>query len=184
MTLHMYPSASINQANSTFRLSICTPHLYCYKIIFKCINSTWDPILKKNLLNQTICRSREQWCMRPTGNTSLVLKTPKRRHIQEISTIQTYTQCAFGKHSQPAFVRFDEKMWVLWHCSQTHKSHPYIDFNINLGPTALFAHLKIILSIHRFQYKFGSHNTIHTFKNYFATMFSVISFQFSLQQCS
>ena len=28
-------------------------------------------------------------------------------------------------------------------------------------------------------FKTGSHSTIHTFKNYFATMFSVFSFQFS-----
>ena len=32
---------------------------------------------------------------------------------------------------------------------------------------------------HRFLGKFGSYNTIHTFKNYFATVFSTISFQFS-----
>jgi len=32
---------------------------------------------------------------------------------------------------------------------------------------------------YKFLGKFGSYNTIHTFKNYFATMFSVISFQFS-----
>ena len=32
---------------------------------------------------------------------------------------------------------------------------------------------------HRFLSKFGSHGTIHNFKNYFATVFSAISFQFS-----
>ena len=31
---------------------------------------------------------------------------------------------------------------------------------------------------HRFLGKFGSHNTIHTFKNYFAAMLSAICFQF------
>ena len=44
-----------------------------------------------------------------------------------------------------AFVRFAEKMWVSWHCSQTHKNHLNIDFNINLDPIVLFIHLKIIL---------------------------------------
>ena len=34
-------------------------------------------------------------------------------------------------------------------------------------------------SKHKFQYKFGSHSTIHKFKNYFAIVFSVFSFQFS-----
>ena len=31
---------------------------------------------------------------------------------------------------------------------------------------------------YRFLGKFGSHNSIYTFKNYFATVFSIISFQF------
>ena len=33
------------------------------------------------------------------------------------------------------------------------------------------------LSKHKFQYKFGSHSTIHTFKIYFVTIFSIFSFQ-------
>ena len=32
---------------------------------------------------------------------------------------------------------------------------------------------------HRFLGKFGSYSTIHTFKNYFVTVFLAISFQFS-----
>ena len=32
----------------------------------------------------------------------------------------------------------------------------------------------------KFCFKTGSHDTIHTFKNYFATIFSAISFQFSI----
>ena len=44
-----------------------------------------------------------------------------------------------------AYVCFAEKMWVSWHCLRTHKSHPNTDFNINLGLTILFTHLKIIL---------------------------------------
>ena len=48
----------------------------------------------------------------------------------------------------------------------------------NVGPMALFMDPQN-LSKHRFQYKFGSYSTIHTFKNYFAIIFSVISFQFS-----
>ena len=36
-------------------------------------------------------------------------------------------------------------MWVQWHCSRTHKSHPITNFNINLSPTTLFTYLKIIL---------------------------------------
>ena len=35
------------------------------------------------------------------------------------------------------------------------------------------------LAKHRFLSKFESHNTIYTFKNYFATVFSAISYQFS-----
>ena len=31
---------------------------------------------------------------------------------------------------------------------------------------------------YRFLSKFGSHNTIHIFKNYFVTIFSAINFQF------
>ena len=31
------------------------------------------------------------------------------------------------------------------YCSQTHKSQQNIDFWVNLGPTTLFTHLKIIL---------------------------------------
>ena len=42
------------------------------------------------------------------------------------------------------------------HCLRTHKFHFFINFFI----------------------KNGSHSTIHTFKNYFATVFSVFSFQF------
>ena len=44
-----------------------------------------------------------------------------------------------------AFVHFAEKNWVSLYCLRVHKSHLSIDFNINLGPIALFIYLKIIL---------------------------------------
>ena len=56
-----------------------------------------------------------------------------------------------------AFVHFAEKIWV---------------------PMALFMDPQKS-SKHRFQYKFESQNIIHTFKNYFVTVFLTISFQFS-----
>ena len=55
------------------------------------------------------------------------------------------------------FVRFAEKMWV---------------------PMALFTDSQKS-SKYRFQYKFESQNNILTFKNYFVTVFSTISFQLS-----
>ena len=44
----------------------------------------------------------------------------------------------------------------------------------NMGLTALFTDAQKSYK-HRFQYKFGSHSIIHTFKNYFATVFSIFS---------
>ena len=44
-----------------------------------------------------------------------------------------------------------------------------------LGPTALFM---IQPKTQKCTYIYGSHDTIHTFKNYFATVFSTINFQF------
>ena len=44
-----------------------------------------------------------------------------------------------------AFVHLAEKMWILQHCLWIHKSHLNTNFNINLGLTALFIYLKIIL---------------------------------------
>ena len=39
-------------------------------------------------------------------------------------------------------------------------------------------HVLLNSAKHKFLGKFESHSTIHTFKNYFATSFSTISFQF------
>ena len=45
---------------------------------------------------------------------------------------------------------------------------------------SLFTHYSI--TVHAFKnIKNGSHDTIHTFKNYFATVFLVFSFQFQQQ---
>ena len=38
----------------------------------------------------------------------------------------------------------------------------------------------ISMKFSKFYFKTGSHDTIHIFKNYFATVFSAISFQFSI----
>ena len=46
-----------------------------------------------------------------------------------------------------------------------------------LGPTALFT-TQPKLQKYAYQCIFGSHGTIHTFKNYFATVFLTINFQF------
>ena len=44
------------------------------------------------------------------------------------------------------------------------------------GPTALFMG-PASTEKRKSNFKIGSHSTIHTFKNYFATMFSVFNFQ-------
>ena len=47
-----------------------------------------------------------------------------------------------------------------------------------LGSTALFM-IQPKTQKHAYPYISGSHGIIHTFKNYFVTVFSVINFQFS-----
>ena len=42
------------------------------------------------------------------------------------------------------FVCFIEKMWISWHYLQIYETHLNTNFNIYLGPTVLFTHLKII----------------------------------------
>ena len=49
--------------------------------------------------------------------------------------------CLFGKCSVSAFVHFAEKIWVLRYYLRIHKNHSNTDFNINLGPTALFIYI-------------------------------------------
>jgi len=95
------------------------------------------------------------------------VKTSKilRKH-QECTTLVIFTKCL---------------MWIL-HCLSVHlESIPclrlYILLN-NVGSTALFTDPQKS-SKHKFQYKFESHSTIYTFKNYFITVFSAINFQFS-----
>ena len=59
----------------------------------------------------------------------------------------------------------------IMHCSQQNKgrsAHQWVPFTVH-GPTNItFQQLFFI--------KNGSHDTIHTFKNYFATVFSVFNF--------
>ena len=47
---------------------------------------------------------------------------------------------------------------------------------LNSGSRALFTGLTSV-EFSKIFIKIGSHGTIHTFKNYFATMFSIFSFQ-------
>ena len=49
--------------------------------------------------------------------------------------------CLFGKCSVSTLVHFAEKMWVLRYYLWIHKNHSNTDFNINLGPTALFIYI-------------------------------------------
>ena len=60
----------------------------------------------------------------------------------------------------PAFVDFGRQILLLW------------------TVYALFTHCAYTVHILK-NIKNGSHDTLYTFKNYFATMFSVFSFQFS-----
>ena len=61
----------------------------------------------------------------------------------------------------PAFVDFGGQILLLW------------------TVYALFTHYVYTVHILK-NIKNGSHDTIYTFKNYFATVFSVFSFQFSV----
>ena len=81
------------------------------------------------------------------------------------SAFPTSTFCVSHGYCSRTFLNEGPRQcFKIGYYSQTHKSHPNTDFNINL---------------HRFQYKFRPHSTIHTFKKYFAIVFSTISFQFS-----
>ena len=57
----------------------------------------------------------------------------------------------------------------------------FLRLRFRLDPTVLFM-IHSNLAKHRFLGKFGSHGTIYIFKNYFAIMFSTISFQFSINK--
>ena len=62
------------------------------------------------------------------------------------------------------------------HSYRAHFSHGFCVFLVD--PMSI-VHRSPRTEKRRFLDKFGSHSTIHTFKNYFVTVFSVISFQFS-----
>ena len=70
------------------------------------------------------------------------------------------------------FSTFRDKFYyssLFTHCSRTvHKTHNYF-----IDPQLLYSEKKIYI-------KNGTHSTIQTFKNYFATVFSVFNFQFSV----
>ena len=57
-------------------------------------------------------------------------------------------------------------------------SYFFVTFITSVDPTVLFMVPQISL-FSNFFVKIGSHSTIHTFKNYFATVFSVSVFNFS-----
>ena len=70
------------------------------------------------------------------------------------------------------FMRLRSTFWVFFFFNAwTIKSHEFTVQRQKL----LFTHCSSTVHIFK-NIKNGSHNTIHTFKNYFATMFSVFSF--------
>ena len=117
------------------------------KIIFKYVNSAWDPILKKNLLKFVLAG--------PITSAQDPHKKTQSRKSLVFSAIQTYTKCAFAfsfllLFLMHAFQLSGDNM----HCSMgpVHFSRdpqvPYsekIKKKKKIGPIALFTHLKIIL---------------------------------------
>ena len=67
----------------------------------------------------------------------------------------------------------------LIQCEQCTPQQLFQHLLINFSATFQSRDLQISL-FNNFFIKNGSHGTIHTFKNYFVTMFSVFSFQFSV----
>ena len=78
------------------------------------------------------------------------------------------------------FFFFSMQFWVTWllfiHCSLKSNRQCWL-FHSEQCICALFMDPQIPLFSNFFIIN-GSHDTIHTFKNYFATVFSVFSFQF------
>ena len=65
--------------------------------------------------------------------------------------------------------------YFFFSCMWTVTSHGFIVQGTKITVHTLF------ITVHTWKnIKNGSHDTIHTFKNYFATVFSVFSFQFSV----
>ena len=110
------------------------------KIIFKYVNSAWDPILKKNLLKFVLAG--------PITSAQDPHKKTQSRKSLVFSAIQTYTKCAFAfsfllLFLMHAFQLSGDNM----HCSM-HGTHKYLiqkKKKKKIGPIALFTHLKIIL---------------------------------------
>ena len=84
--------------------------------------------------------------------------------ISHILTQCECLACAFpGVLLRPCFLPF-----FFFFCAWTVTSHGFTVY-------ALFSTVHVLKNI-----KNGSHDTIYTIKNYFATVFSVFSFQFSV----
>ena len=146
-------------------------------------------IFNKSFIKKDVYRSYEQ-CMRPTEQciiplVSLFTKKKKKRKSETQNAkcwificIQTDTKPLFGFTFHHVCVLFFFFFFFFFHVFlEEWTVAANVDFFSEQCIRALFTDPQISFFINFF-IKNGSHGTIYTFKNYFTTVISAISFQF------
>ena len=100
----------------------------------------------------------------------------KKKKSKEKGTLGLYIQCAFGVGiSASEFFQF---VFSFFFFSLRVTSH---EFSVRKKNHRSYTVHHCSSTVHALKnIKNGSHGTIHIFKNYFATVFSIFSFQFSV----
>ena len=144
----------------------------------------------KKLLKSKVCGTREQ-CTSALFTGELVKSCGKKKKKKEEnadvrSWIQTDTQCGFGSTFEFCICVFLLSLFFFFFFSAAHVSEEtkftvHVLFNTihtMFRYCSRTVHGTYSHFIHKKNIKNRSHGTIHTFKNYFAIVFSIFSFQF------
>ena len=130
----------------------------------------WNPFLMKILLKKEVCGSREQ-CMGSIDRHIFQSWVWVPRNInarrKTFNSIQMLTKYPFGYNSHIQCLCFTLFFFFFSFLRKAFLGFPMGPVHGSRDPQTSFFNKTFI--------KNGPHNTIYTFKNYFATVFSVFS---------
>ena len=142
-----------------------------------------DPFLIKKLLKNKVCESHKQYtnplmCTVHTGEESITMAKKKRRKHDVQNARCTKCRCAIQPYVYvPIWIQRFPLNLKLRFSTFSSFFFPFFFPLFHAFCFRLGDNQHCSSTVHVFKnIKNGSHDTIHTFKNYFVTVFSVFSF--------